>query len=340
MWLFWTPPLLALAAAAWLLARRLRDAREHAARLAARLAAVLAGAGAGLAVWSAGGRLVACNPRFREFYPDVPLEPGLELEDLVRFTVTRGLVQVADEQADAWVRARLDGARGGSRDVVRAADDRWIEMRFAPSDRGETLMLYADVTAAQEAGAALAERTAQLERRTADVDLLQRALDAAGEAGSFDAAARRINALVCRWAGWPAGHAWRVTSDGAALAPRPATLVLDGGGALDEDGCALLRAALAAERPRRGESLAGRVLHAGRIVWVANTESDPTYTAARRARMPGIRGACGVPIRRGGKVVAVLEFLSREQLAPAERATRLLESVARILGAAPERAAS
>ena len=340
MWLFWMPPLLALAAATWLLARRLRAARGHAARVAARLAAVLAGAGAGLAVWNAGGRLVACNPRFREFYPDVPLEPGQDLEDLVRFTATRGLVQVADEQVDAWVRARLDGARAGLRDVVRAADGRWIEMRLGPSGGGETLMLYTEVTEAQEAGAALAARTAQLERRAADLDLLQRALDAAGEAGSFDAAAQRINALVCRWAGWPAGHAWRVASDGAALAPRPATLALDGGGALDEDGCALLRAALAAERPRRGEGLAGRVLHAGRTVWIANTESDPTYSAARRASMPGIRGACGVPIKRGEQVVAVLEFLSREQLAPAERSTRLLESVARILGAVPDHAAS
>ena len=331
MWLFWTPGVLALAAAAFLLARRLHAAREHAARLAARLAAVLAGREAGLAVWSPDGRLVACNPRFREFYPDVPLRPGLALEDLVRFTVTRGLVQVPEAEVEAWVQARLAGARAAACDVVRTADGRWLEIRVGPSGGGETLMLYADVTVAHEAAAALAERDAQLDGRAADLALLQAALAAAGGAGSFEAAARQINEQVCCWAGWPVGHAWRAADGGAALAPCPGTLVIDG------DGFEPLRAALGAERPVRGEGLAGRVLQTGRVVWVANIESDPTFPTERRASMPGIRGACGVPIRRGEQVVAVLEFLAREQLVPADATARLLESVGRALGAVPER---
>ena len=329
MWLFWMPGVLALAGAAFLLARRLHGAREHAARLAARLAAVLAARAAGLAVWRADGRLTACNPRFREFYPDLPLRPGLALEDLVRATVTRGLVQVPEAEVEAWVQARLAGAREAACDVVRTADGRWLELRIGPSDGGETLLLYTDVTAAHEAGAALAERDAQLDGRAAELELLQAALAIAGAAASFEAAARGINERVCGWAGWPVGVAWRAADGGGALAPCPAALVIDG------DGREPLRAALAAERPARGEGLAGRVLQAGRVVWVANAESDPTFPAARRASMPGIRGACGVPVRRGEQVVAVLEFLAREQLAPAESTTRLLDSVGRALGTAP-----
>ena len=328
MWLFWIPGALALAAAVFLLARRVHVAREHAARLGGRLAAVLAGRAAGLAVCSPAGRLVACNPRFREFYPDMPLRPGLELEDLVRATVTRGLVQVPEDEVEAWVQARLAGARAAVCDVVRTADGRWLEMRIGPSDGGETLLLYTDVTAAREAAAELAARDAQLDGRAADLALLQAALAIAGEAGSFEAAARRINERVCRWAGWPVGHVWRAADGGAALAPCPEALVTDG------DGFGPLRAALAAERPARGEGLAGRVLQAGRVVWVANAESDPTFPAERRASMPGIRGACGVPVRRGEQVVAVLEFLAREQLVPGEAAARLLESVGRALGSA------
>ncbi len=323
------PGVLALAATAFLLARRLHAARDHAARLGARLAAVLAGRAAGLAVWRADGRLAACNPRFREFYPDLPLRPGLALEDLVRATVTRGLVQVPEAEVEAWVQARLAGARAEACDVVRTADGRWLELRVAPSGGGETLLLYTDVTAAHEAAAALAERDAQLDGRAAELALLQAALAAAAEAGSFEAAAQRINELVCRWAGWPVGHAWRAADGGAALAPCPATLVVDG------DGFEPLRAALAAERPARGEGLAGRVLQAGRVVWVANAESDPTFPAARLASMPGIRGACGVPVERSGQVVAVLEFLAREQLVPAESTTHLLEGVGRALGSVP-----
>ena len=116
MWLFWMPGVLALAAAAFLLARRLHAARGHAARLGARLAAVLAARGAGLAVWSRDGRLVACNPRFREFYPDVPIRPGVELEDLVRATVTRGLVQVPEAEVEGVGAGAAGGRpRGGVR---------------------------------------------------------------------------------------------------------------------------------------------------------------------------------------------------------------------------------
>ena len=113
---------------------------------------------------------------------------------------------------------------------------------------------------------------------------------------------RRINELVCRWAGWRVGHAWRAADGAAALTPCPRTLVADG------DGFGPLRAALAAERPARGAGLAGRVLQTGRVVWVANVESDPTFPAARLASMPGIRGACGVPTKRGEQVVGVLEL--------------------------------
>ncbi len=331
MWLFWTPGVLALAAAAFLLARRLHAARDHAARLGARLATVLAGRAAGLAAWSADGRLLACNPRFREFHPDLPLRPGLALEDLVRATVARGLVQVPEAEVEAWVQARLAGARAETCDVVRTADGRWLEMRIGPSDGGETLMLYTDVTAAHEAAAALAERDAQIDGRSAELALLQAALAIATEADSFEAGARLINERVCGWAGWPAGFAWRVVDDGSALEACPETLVVD------DENLQPLQAALAAERPARGEGLAGRVLQAGRVVWVPNTESDPTFPAARRTSLPGLRGACGVPVVRGAQVVAVLEFLAREQLVPSEATTRLLEGVGRALGTVPER---
>ena len=105
------PPVLAIG----LLARRLHQARAHAARVEARLAAVLAAAGSGLSVWTAEGRLAACNARFRELYPGVPIKPGLELEDLLRLTAARGLVQVAEDDTEAWVQARLTGVRGGER---------------------------------------------------------------------------------------------------------------------------------------------------------------------------------------------------------------------------------
>ena len=320
----WAVLTLTLGAVAALLARRLHAARDHASRLGARLATVLAGDSVGLAVWNAGGRLVACNPRFREFYPETPIRPGLEIEDLLRFTATRGLVQAPEDQIESWVGARLNGVREASRNVVRTADGRWLDMRIGPTDHGEILMLYADVTDVHDAGAALVDRDRQIENRAADLDLLHGAIDATSAARSFDSAVRQVNRLICRWAGWPVGHAHRAALDrDRRLDPMPEALVTDG------DDIEPLRAALA--------GLAGRVVQSASVVWVANVESDPTFSAERRGRMPGIRGACGVPVTCGTQVVAVLEFLSREQLVPSEPASRLLGSVGRILGAMPGR---
>ena len=89
--------ILLLGVVAW----RLRDARARASTADARLATLLESNASGLAVWNAERRLVACNGRFREFYPSVTLKPGLEYEDLVRYTATRAVVLVPEAEMDA-----------------------------------------------------------------------------------------------------------------------------------------------------------------------------------------------------------------------------------------------
>ena len=316
-----------------LLARRLQQARDGAARVEARLAAVLAAAGTGLSVWSAAGRLVACNARFSELYPDVPLKPGLELEDLIRFTATRGLVQVPDDQVEAWVQARLSGMREGAREVVRTAAGRWLEMRAVPSDDAETLLLYSDVTDAEATRAELSGHARQLTRRAADLELLNSAA-ACAASRPFEAAVPQVVALVCAWAGWPIGRAWRVAgAEPLRCEVLPEALVTTG------EAFEPLRPMLAAEPPPDADSVASRAVRARRVAWVPNVEGDPAFQTGARVALPGIRGACGVPVTCGEQVVAVLEFLSPEQLAPAAATTRLLESVGRMLGAAAARPA-
>lgn len=321
--------LLPPAVAIGLLARRLQQAQARTARVEARLAAVLSAAGSGLSVWNADSRLVACNDRFRELYPGAPIKPGLELEDLFRFTATRGLVQVPDDETEAWVRARLADVSEGSRTVARTADGGWLALRAAPVDGGETLLLYTDVTDAEETRGELADRSRQLERVAADVELLRGVLAATVAGAPLEAAAARVVALVCAWSGWPVGCAWRVAGgDPASCAPLPAALSTSG------PEYEALRPLLAGEPPADADSLALRAARAGRVVWVANIDGDPAFQGGGRPALPNIRGACAVPVMAAGEVVAVLEFLSPSQLVPAEAATRLLESVALMLGAA------
>ena len=115
---------------------RLRAARAGEARSRARLAALLEVDAAGLAVWSAGGRLVACNGRFREFYPEVTLKPGLEYEDLVRYTATRAVVMVSEAEIGAWIEERLDRRGEPATETLRTPDGRVDRDAHVPDGRG------------------------------------------------------------------------------------------------------------------------------------------------------------------------------------------------------------
>ena len=324
---FFLVTILALLGVLFLIARRLHRTRGHVARLGSRLASVLAVDSIGLSVWNTEGRLVACNTRFCEFYPGVQVKPGWELEDMVRFAVTRGLIQAPDNEIESWIEKLLTNARKVSRDVVRTAAGRWFEICVRPTDNGEFVMLYTDITDAHELDMALTHSRETLEKQAFDLDLICRAVEIGRAAYSFESATQQIVNLVCNWSGWPIGHAYRVVNDEKIL-PIVETQTIE------VDAFAAFQTAWVAERLQKGEGLVGRVLLSGRVVWVANVASDPTFSSDRRTQMPGIRGACGVPVRNGGQVVAVLEFLSREQLIPASSSTRLLEVVAGTLGLA------
>ena len=329
MSLVWLP-LLGLGVAVlavFLVVRRLRETREHADRLGSRLAAVLEGYAAGLSVWDVDSRLVACNQRFREFYPGVPLKPGLVLEDLTRFTVTRGLVQVPEDEVEAWVRERMTRFRGVAREVVRTVDGRWLEIRSVPTDHGEVLLLYADATETHDTRSALSDRSERLDQQSAGLALLRRAVELAGVAESFDGAVQQVVDLICEWAGWPVGHAYRVSSSDAGRLESMRVWR-----SAQDEAFAPLRAVVEQEVPRQGDGVAGRAFRSGRVIWIANIVVDPATSNSRREVMPGVRGVCAVPIKSRGRVVAVLEFLAREQLSPSASATQLLEGVAEALG--------
>lgn len=316
----------ALVAALFLVARRLHQARGRVEQLESRLASVLSRGGVGLSIWSPDGRLTACNEKFREHYPDTPLKSGLELEDLLRFTATRGLVQVADESVDAWVAGHLAAVQVPRREIVRLADGRWLAIDIGPTDRGEIMMLFVDVTAQHAADAAVAELTAQVGARAGEVEVLRRVIDLVGRADTIDAVAPDLVKLVCEWTGWAVGLAYRVDALTGQVMQMSTSLCVT------SEAGEPVGAAISTDAQPEPEGLVHRVLQSRRVTWVAHLESDPTFSAERRAAMAGILGACGVPVLREGRVVAVLEFLSVEPLAPSPSRTALLESIGVLLG--------
>ncbi len=335
-WL-WVVISLALVTAVVLLARRLRRADDRRLRLDARLAAVLEGPQAGVSMWDRSGRLVGFNDRFKEFYPDAPLKPGVIFEDLIRYTANRGLVEVAhaDDDHDGlerWVAERVERFGQPWHEVLRTPDRRWIDVHSRTSDAGEVLLLYTDTTDVRVTEATLSERSIRLEQQSRDVELIADVVAAVGkaEADTTESVTRRVLELVCAWSDWPVGYAYRppaadgVSGSESVLAWYAAEAVA---GTFAD-----LRHAIESGDVRSDEGVAVRVLRARRVVWIPNLSVDPAIDSQRRALMPGMRGACGVPVVQDETVLAVLEFLSPDQLTPDPHVARVLETVAGVVG--------
>ena len=312
-----------------IVARRLHSTRERFSQVESRLAGVLEMSDAGLAVWNQQGRLIACNKRFREFYQTIELKSGLVYEDLTRFTATRGLIQLAEDNVETWVQDRLTGFGDPSHEVRRTPDGRWIEIDHRPTDSGEVLLLYTDISQRGETETRLSDHTDHIERQAAELTLLVDAIRIGSHQVNPDLAIAELVECVCVWAEWPVGYAYRAVrnSDDVVLDPIPAWFAESGSQELFDN----LQEIVARRQIKKGDALVGRVLHTGRLSWIPNVAVDPSVDAEVRSAMTGIRGICAIPVKAGNETVAVLEFLSREQLVPDPATTRTLEAVASTL---------
>ncbi len=329
VWL-WLLVVLALSTAVALLAWRVKTTDERMARMEARLAAVLEGPDTGLAVWDRSGRLVACTQRFREFYPTIQLKPGLVFEDLIRYTATRGLIQIEQDLVEAWVDDRIGEFGKTWHDVVRTPDRRWIEIDTRPTGAGEVVLSFADTTRVRETEATSSHRGERLEQQTRDLNLLTAAIGVGSGTGSPETAVAEVVALVCAWGAWPVGYAYRVVGPGDAVMVEPMAawhVAAD----LGETDVAL-REAVERNPSQREDGIALRACRTGHIVWIPNIGVDPSIGSHLRTAMTDFRGACAVPVLCDGQTVAVLVFLSRDQLMPEPAATQLLEVLSETLG--------
>jgi len=325
----WVVVVVLLAVVLAIVARRLHSARERLGQVESRLASVLEMSDAGLAVWNQQGLLIACNKRFREFYQTVELKSGLVYEDLTRFTATRGLIQLAEENVDTWVQERLAGFSDISHEVCRTPDGRWVEIDNRPTGSGEVLLLYTDISQRGETETRLSDRTDRIETQAAELTLLVDAIRIGSHQGNPDLAIAELVECVCLWAEWPVGYAYRTVwnSNDVVLDPIPAWFADSGSREMFVD----LQEIIEHRQIKKGDALVGRVLHTGRLSWIPNVAVDPSVDAEVRSAMTEIRGMCAIPVKSGDETVAVMEFLSREQLVPDPATTRTLEAVASTL---------
>ena len=312
---------------------RLRSARTSDARTRARLAALLENDRAGLAVWDAGGRLVACNGRFREFYPSVTLQPGLEFEDLVRYTATRAVVLVPEVEMDQWIEKQLERWGESATETLRTPDERWIEIRTRPTDQGETLLVYTDVTDMRDGTPRSAGKEAPGMVRTGTVRMLQEAMALGRDAMSFHQAAREVTRLLVEWGDWDAGTAYLAPADGSGA------LVSTGVWHVGDEQVAPLetRAALDACCDDASDHVLRHAVSSAQSLWIGNIGVDPRLSDTRRTALGAIRSICAAPVVLEGRVVAVLELFAGTAVAPDPVRERLIAVTVGQLGHVFER---
>jgi PAS domain S-box-containing protein len=174
-------------------------------------------------------------------------------------------------------------------------------------------------------------RTEEAVRRQATFVALSREVaTAANQAVGVSEAVRAILRLVCTHTGWPVGHA--VLLDRSVEQATPPSLWY----LADPVRFGELRAMSDATPYRRGIGTIGQVWKTGQPAWVAETHAPSLRRAAAMAS--GLHGGFAFPVLVGATVVGVLEFLSEDDVPPADDLVAVLEGIGTQLGRVIERA--
>ena len=315
--------------ALFLVAKKLHFERHRNALLESRLASVLAIDDVGLSVWCTEKRLIACNSRFREFYLGIPIKLGLEYEDLIRYTATRGLIQIAENEIENWINNTSSNAGTESVEIVCLADSSWFEMRVLPIVHGQFLMLYRDVTRFEKLQKEFHDQSKKLSAGINEREVLQRVIEACAGSDSLESLLRLTMGFVCEWTGCSVGVARRVVKDEKNKFPP----ILGLNSKTDrKQGFDLNVTELQEITDPQENRLTERVFKAGCVVWIPNIDGDPTFSEKWKEGKSNLHGACGVSIAHRGEVCVILEFFSCKPLVPSDSQTRLLENLSITIG--------
>ncbi len=148
---------------------------------------------------------------------------------------------------------------------------------------------------------------AQIERQAIENRLMFEIASMASESDSFETALRNALAAICEITGWPVAHAFVVPPGSQNVIRSSGVWVEADKGAADG-----LRAATEAYHFGPGVGLPGRILASGEPEWVIDTEAEANFPR----KGEGFLGAFGFPLKRDGRVIAILEFFSRSEAPP------------------------
>jgi len=99
-------------------------------------------------LYDADDKLVACNRKFRDFFPQIShlAAPGTLFEDRQRAIVEKGLVEGIEGQEEEWLQERIRLHKTGEGTFETLRNGRWFLVREQRLPDGGTLTLSTDIT--------------------------------------------------------------------------------------------------------------------------------------------------------------------------------------------------
>jgi signal transduction histidine kinase/CheY-like chemotaxis protein len=221
--------------------------------------------------------------------------------------------------------------------VEFASGNRWYAITIAAFKGAAYVNIYGrDMTAERLAKDELIRANETLEERvrerTASVNLLQNIVIAANEATGVQDAIRICLDEVCRYTGWPAGHAYLAAGDGSGEVVATDIWHLDKPGRFKA-----MRAATEGARFAPGQGLPGRVLKSKRPAWIVDVTKDKNFYRATQTSRVGVKSAMAFPVMAGSEVAGVLEFFSTEKVPRNEEILTVMGHIGTQLGRVAER---
>lgn len=189
----------------------------------------------------------------------------------------------------------------------------------------------------ERAARAEAEATAEkglksLYKKQQDLDLLLRISSAANSARSFEEALRFAIDQLCRYTGWPIGHAYLPDQQCPELLVPSAIWYFD-----SPDRYRAFRETTDITFLSHGVGLPGRVASSGNSAWVVDVAADSNFPRCAVAREHGIHSAFAFGIWLGDEIAAILEFFSQQTLAKDPSILEIMGHIATQLSRVVER---
>jgi len=126
-----------------------KQAEAEVQRSAAMLRGAIDAVDEAFVLFDAQDRLVYCNAKYKQLYPDLPdlLVPGTRFEDLVRVGAQRGLYRESVGREEAWIAERLKAHLEGDGTRIQKRDDgRVMRVIDRKTPEGNVVGIRVDIT--------------------------------------------------------------------------------------------------------------------------------------------------------------------------------------------------